>query len=285
MKKEITEQTVTEELFKQMNKKLNEAFESSLVREFLMKSQHVAKERKTDMQIGFIWRGKLNRIYILDYYGKLYKGEVAVPLGSVKNDSIYQKKIFEEKDLANVLKTNNPTTEVLVSATGKKNIAALVLIEDKTYSAPYYNKKEVPTYALLIDAKGCQEIVDMIKKHNERQEDKKYKPVQWTEKDIRIVEFKEMFKRIRQNYKEYKKEYGDKMALELTETVQKLSDVPNFQVAMRREYGSISRGNIQFYLYVFLLDFEDRFGFVRWMKNNKQLVALYNKFHPGKEIE
>lgn len=73
MNKELTEQAITAELFKQMNNNLNEAFESSLVRDFLMKSQQVAKERKTDMQIAFLWRGKLMRMYILGENGKLYR--------------------------------------------------------------------------------------------------------------------------------------------------------------------------------------------------------------------
>ena len=285
MNKELTEQAITAELFKQMNNKLNEAFESSLVRDFLMKSQQVAKERKTDMQIAFLWRGKLMRMYILGENGKLYKGGYSVPLGSVKNDSIYQKQILGWHELGKILKTDKPNTELLVSITAKKRVAALVLIEDNTHSAPYYDKKELPVYTLLIEEKGCQEIISMVQKSKERQEQKKFKPMPWTEKNIKLAEHKQIFERIRNYYKEYKKEFGDKLALEMTETVQKLSNVENFQVAMRREYGSISKGNIQAYLYAFLLDQQDTFGFVRWMKNNKQLVALYNHFHPGKEIE
>ena len=73
MKKEITEQTVTEELFKQMNKKLNEAFESSLVREFLMNAQIIAKKNKEDYQIAFIFDGDFYGMYNFHSNGQLYK--------------------------------------------------------------------------------------------------------------------------------------------------------------------------------------------------------------------
>ena len=82
------------------------------------------------------------RMYILGDNGKLYKGGYSVPLGSVKNDSIYQKQILGWHELGKILKTDKPNTELLVSITAKKRVAALVLIEDNTHSAPYYDKKD-----------------------------------------------------------------------------------------------------------------------------------------------
>jgi len=286
MNKELTEQAITAEFFKQMNNKLNEAFESSLVRDFLMNSQIVAKKNKEDYQIAFIFDGGFYGMYNFHSNGQLYKASNAVPLGTVKNNDIYQHKILGADELKKVIKkTDEPNIEYLIEHT--KNITglgALVFVKFPL-KRPYYDPKEIPTLTLLIEKSGIIKILQMLKKSEDRKEDKKFKPVEWTEKDIKIAEHKQMFERIRNYYKEYKKEFGDKLALEMTETVQKLSNVENFQVAMRREYGSISKGNIQAYLYAFLLDQQDTFGFVRWMKNNKQLVALYNHFHPGKEIE
>ena len=157
-----------------------------------------------------------------------------MPLGTVKNDDIYQHKVLNSDELKKVIKkTDEPNIKYLIEHTKNVFGGALVFVKFPL-KRPYYDPEEIPTLTLFIDKSGMEKILQMLKKSEERKETKKFKPVQWTEKDIKIAEHRQMFERIRKYYQNYKKEFGDKLALEMAETVQKLSNVENFQVAMRR---------------------------------------------------
>ena len=272
--------------FSENSSSLNESFKSPLISQFLKKSMQIAAERKKNMQIAFIAKGRLFRIYMLDDKGKFTRGSYKVPLETIKDEHLQNQQILRLMELGKLLQTDKPNTELILNKTKDKNVAALVLIEDETHTAPYYNTKEIPALALLINSDGCHEIAEMMKKNDERAEQKKFKPMEWTEKNIKLADHKLLFNQIRDYYKKYKEEYGDKLALEMTELVQKISKNEEFQNIMKKEYGpGTTKQNIQAYLYAFLLDQNDSFGFLSWMKKSKRLIELYNKFHPGKEKE
>lgn len=266
---------------------LNESFQSHLISQFLKKSMQIAAERKKDMQIAFIANGKLFRIYMLDDKGKYSKAaSYSVPLETITDDDLQDKHILRLMELGKLFRTDKPNTELIVKNTKERKLAALVLIEDNTHKAPFYNTKEIPAMTLLINPSGCDKIAKMLKKYNDRQEQKKFIPGKFTDKELRGIDYKMMYSQIRKEYKEYKKEFGDKLALQMTETINNLSKNENFQAVMKKEYGSgTTKQNMQAYLYAFLLDQKDTFGFVSWMKKNKKFIELYNRFHPGKEIE
>ena len=184
---------------------LNESFQSHLISQFLKKSMQIAAERKKDMQIAFIANGELNRIYMLDDKGKYSKAaSYSVPLETITDDDLQDKHILRLMELGKLFRTDKPNTELIVKNTKERKLAALVLIEDNTHKNPYYNAKEIPAMALLINASGCEKIAEMQKKSDERKEQNKFVPGKFTEKEDRVINFKMMYDNIRDDYKKYK---------------------------------------------------------------------------------
>lgn len=89
---------------------------------------------------------------------------------------------------------------------------------------------------------------------------------------------------IKDDYTKFKKERGDKAALELSATVNKLSGNDNVLAAMSKLFGyKIEKDTAVRYLYVFLLDGK-HYGWLNPMFKDDRFIKLFKKYNPDKEV-
>jgi hypothetical protein len=138
---------------------------------------------------------------------------------------------------------------------------------------------------LFINENGTKQILAAIQKTNDRSKEKTVQPD--TSNDPRrwnAAEWKYIFAKIKDDYTKFKKEHGDKAALELSETVNKLSGDDNVLAAMSKLFGYKIEKNIAArFLYVFLLDVK-HYGWLNPMYKDDRFVRLFKKFNPGKDV-
>ena len=258
---------------------LNEAYKSNTLKGFLLWAQTCAKEDKEKRywDILFIANGESHEILYVTPEGEIRKSRKTVPLGDIQDSQIYLDKFFTGKDkIKSVIKTDDVTTKTLCNLTAHAKTSCLVIIPDK-------NSNGVPTSVMFIEGSGTKAIMDMLNKHKEREDNQKDPKL--TDRQQKIAEWRKMYNNIKQKFNEYKEKNGEKEAMQISKTVNSLSENPDLIKLMKQNVGDISKTDIQAYLYAFLLDFEDRFGFLLWMKKDKRFRKLYKTFHPDVDMD
>lgn len=212
----------------------------------------------------------------VDNEGDFRKGHYKLPLSELEDKSIYNDRFFTDGDIKKVLKTSDDVTMgKLADMTAKSRVSCLVLL-------PANCPKEIKS-VLFINSDGTDVIQKMIQKADERKEAKQ-EPKE-TDAQVKIAEWRKLFNNIKKKYAEYKKKCGDKKAMEMTEAVNKLSSNEQLVALFKKNVGDIEKRDIQSYLYAYLLDFEDSFGFLNWMKKDERFERLRDKFHCSDEVK
>ena len=251
---------------------INEAFKSNNIKGFFLWAQTCAKndDKKRDWDIIFVCGGKRYIVKSVDKDGDFRKGHYKLPLSDLEDKSIYGDKFFTDGDIKKVLKTSDDVTmQMLVDRTVKSNASCLVLLPSNCLN-------EIKS-VLFINGDGTESIKKMIQKADERKEANQETKV--TDAQAKIAEWRKLFDNIKKKYAEYKKKCGDKKAMEMTEAVNKLSENEQLVALFKKNVGDIDKRDIQSYLYAYLLDFEDSFGFLNWMKKDERFERLHDKFH------
>lgn len=265
-----------------VKKKLNEAYESSALKKFIAFAQSLAKKNKNYYEIHFINNGKDYNIINVNYAGMLYKGINKNCLSDLTDDNIYENKFYEHDELIKVLKGKSPSWKNLKQSTVGRNISCVVLVD---WGKIRKNDDTEALAGLFIEENGTKQILAAIQKNIDRSKEKQVQldtsndPRRWN-----AAEWKYIFAKIKDDYTKFKKERGDKAALELSETVNKLSGDDNVLAAMSKLFGYKIEKNIAArFLYVFLLDVK-HYGWLNPMFKDDRFVRLFKKFNPGKDV-
>ena len=259
---------------------LNESYKSNNIKGFLMWAQTCAKEdeKKRYWDIIFVSSGKAQKImYVTPQDGEIRKYYKTIPLGEIKDSQIYLEKFFTGKQaIKSVIKTDDVTIKTLCRLTEKSRTSCLVIMPDK-------EPKGEPTSVIFLDGSATEEIRKMLTKSNERKESKA--PQKQTDRQAVISDMRQKFANVKKKYAEYRKKYGDKEAMRLSGAVNSLAGNPEFAALVKKNAGDLDKKEIAYSLYFFLLDIEDRFGFLSWMKKDQRLRKLYKSFHPDADMD
>lgn len=259
---------------------LNESYKSNNIKGFLMWAQTCAKEdeNKRYWDIIFIAAGKAQKImYVTPQDGEIRKYYKTIPLGEIKDSQIYLEKFFTGKQaIKSVIKTDDVTIKTLCRLTEKSRTSCLVIMPDK-------EPKGEPTSVMFLEGSATEEIKKMITKSNERKESKA--PQKQTDRQAIISDIRQKFANVKKKYAEYRKKYGDKEAMRLSDAVNSLAANPEFVSLVKKNAGDLDKKEIAYCLYFFLLDIEDPFRFLSWMRKDQRLRKLYKSFHPDADMD
>ena len=265
-----------------VKKKLNEAYESSALKKFIAFAKSLAKKNNKYYEIHFIKNGKNYDVINVRYDGTLYNGTYKNCLSDLTDDNIYGKKFYEHDDLTKVLKGKTPSWKNLKQSTTGQKISCVVLVDWEEVKKS--DNAEVLA-GLFINENGTRQILAAIQKNIDRSKEKTVQldtsndPRKWT-----AAKWKDIFANIKNDYTKFKKQRGDKAALELSETVNKLSGNDNVLAAMSKLFGyKIEKDTAVRFLYVFLLDGK-HYGWLNPMFKDDRFVKLFKKYNPNKEV-
>ena len=205
-----------------VKKKLNEAYESSILKKFIAYAQTYAKKSNKYYEIHFISNGKNYDIMNLRYDGVFYNGIYKNNLSDLTDDNIYGKKFYEHDELTKVLKGNKPSWKNLKKATAGRKISCLVLVD---WEEVKKSDDAEAIAGLFIEEKGTAEILAAVQKSAERHKNKKVEiDTSNDPRKLTSAKWKDAFSKIKKNYLKFKNERGDKAALELSDTINKMSN-------------------------------------------------------------
>jgi hypothetical protein len=265
-----------------VKKRLNEAYESSALKKFIAFAQSLAKKNNKYYEIHFIKNGKNYDVINVRYDGTLYNGIYKNCLSDLTDDNIYGKKFYEHDDLTKVLKGKTPSWKNLKQSTTGRKISCVVLVD---WEEVKKSDNAEALAGLFIEENGTRQILASIQKNIDRGKEKIVKidtsndPRKWT-----AAKWKDVFANIKNDYTKFKKERGDKAALELSETVNKLSGNDNVLAAMSKLFGyRIEKDTAVRFLYVFLLDGK-HYEWLNPMFKDDRFVKLFKKYNPNKEV-
>ena len=259
---------------------LNEAYSSNILKKFIEFSKEEAKKHKDYLEIHYIAEGRNFEMLNVKYDGTVFNGIYKNHLSDLSDDNIYGNRFYVGTEIKKVLKGETPSFERIRNITSKTNhLSCLVLVDWNDIKNDY--SKEVIA-ALFINPAGTKEFYDSMKKSLDRKQEKVIKisddPKKWT-----TAEWKDVYSRIKNEDNKFKEEHGDKAALELSETVNKLVANQNVITAMNRILQtSLDKKTATKYLYCFLLDVESLW-FNKMLKRDERFLKIYNKFHPDKK--
>lgn len=259
---------------------LNEAYNSNILKKFIEFSKEEAKKHKDYLEIHYIVEGRNFEILNVKYDGTVFNGIYKNHLSDLSDDNIYGNQFYVGTEIKKVLKGETPSFERIRNITSKTNhLSCLVLVDWNDIKNDY--SKEVIA-ALFINPAGTKEFYDSMKKSLDRKQEKVIKisddPKKWT-----TAEWKDVYSKIKNNYNKFKNEYGDKAALELSETVNKLVANQNVITALNKILQtSLDKKTATKYLYCFLLDIKSLW-FNRTLKKDERFLKIYQKFHPDKK--
>lgn len=263
-----------------VKKIINESYESGALKKFIAFAQSLAKKDNKDYEIHFICNGKDYDVINVRYDGTLYDGIHRNCLSGLTDDNIYGNRFYVRDDLSKVLKGKEPTWKSLKQSTAGRKVSCLALVD---WNEVRKNDAADALAAVFVEEKGTAQIFAAVHKSSDRRKQKEIKmetdPKKWT-----AAEWKDVFSNIKDDYAKFKKEKGDKAALELSETVNRMSANETVLVAMSRLFGyKIEKMQAVRFLYVFLLDGR-HYGWLDPMFKDKRFVELYKKYNPDKEI-
>ena len=263
-----------------IKKRLNEAYDSGTLKKFIAFAQSLAKKNSKYYEIHFIRNGKNYDVINVRYDGTLYNGTYKNCLSDLTDDNIYGKNFYEHDDLIKVLKGKSPSWKNLKQSTIGRKISYIVLVDWEEIKKS--DNAEVLA-CLFIEENGTRQILASIQKNINRSKEKTVQisddPRKWD-----AAKWKDVYAMIKDDYTKFKKERGDKAALELSATVNKLSGNDNVLAAMSKLFGyKIEKDTAVRYLYVFLLDGK-HYGWLNPMFKDDRFIKLFKKYNPDKEV-
>ena len=259
-----------------VKQKLNEAYESGILKKFIEFSKDEAKKQKKYLELILLVDGKAFNVINVKYDGTTFNGIYKNPFSDLSDDNIYGKKYFVGNELDKALKRNSHGFDVIRKMTLDNHLSCVVLVD---WAKVKNDRSEDVIAGLFINPKGTEEIYDAIKKTTERGKNKiiqiEKDPKKWTS-----AEWKDVYARIKDEYGKFKKENGDKTALELSETINDLVADKNFMGYLNKVLQtSVDKKTATKYLYCFLLNVPSL-----WINNtlrkDDKFMNLFKKFHP-----
>lgn len=258
-----------------VKQKLNEAYESGILKKFIEFSKDEAKKRKKYLELILLVEGKAFNVINVKYDGMTFDGIYKNPFSDLSDDNIYGKKYFVGNELDKALKRNSHSFDVIRKMTLDNHLSCVVLID---WEKVKNDRSEDVIAGLFINPQGTKEIYDAIKKTSERGKNKiiqiENDPKKWTS-----AEWKDVYARIKDEYGKFKKENGDKAALELSETINDLVANKDFMGYLNRVLQtSVDKKIATKYLYCFLLDLPSLW-INNTLKKDDKFMKLFKKFH------
>ena len=180
-----------------VKKKLNESYESSILKKFIAYAQAYAKKSNKYYEIHFISNGKNYDIMNLRYDGVFYNGIYKNNLSDLTADNIYGKKFYEHDELNKVLKGNKPSWKNLKKATASRKISCLVLVD---WEEVKKSDDAEAIAGLFIEEKGTAEILAAVQKSAERHKNKKVEIDTYNDpRKLTSAKWKDAFSKIKKN--------------------------------------------------------------------------------------
>jgi hypothetical protein len=246
-------------------KQLNEAFDSNILKKFIAYAKEYTKKNNGYYEIRWCWASQTFDMFKIKPDGTVLKGTYRPSLSNLSDDNILGKKFYENSELPNVLKGRKATYNSIKSMTLGKEISFLFLID---YEEVRKNKDADVFAVMFINPEGTKQIYDAsmkgIKRSNIKAEDE---------------EKKKAFQTIRKLYDDYKKQNGDKAALELTDAVKKLVNNQDCIKTLNKMFNiQIDKETAAKYLYLFLLGYKEEW-LRRPFERDERFMRLYDKFN------
>ncbi len=266
------------------NNKLNESFDSNILKKFIAFAQDYAKKNNKYYEIHFLWQNQSFDMFNIKYDGTVLKGTYRPALSDLSDDNIVSGKFYEGSDLFRVLKGRKAMYNTMKQMTVGKQFSFLILID---WEEVKRDRDAEVIAAIIIEPNGTKQIYDAIHKGLERRDAKKVeaKFIDGNSKEDKAAIWKDVYKSIRSAYDKFKKENGDKAALELSDAVKTLVNNQDCINTMNKLFDmKLDKETATKYLYAFLLEIK-----TGWRENplekDKRFIRLYNKFHPENKKE
>ena len=88
--------------------RLNEAFESGTLKQFIAYAQEYARKHNRDYEIRWMWAAQSFDMFNVKYDGTLIRGTYRPALSELSDDNIVNGKFYKDKELLPVLKNHKP---------------------------------------------------------------------------------------------------------------------------------------------------------------------------------
>ena len=257
------------------NNKLNESFDSNILKKFIAFSQDYAKKNNKYYEIRWVWAAQSFDMFNIKYDGTVLKGTYRPALSDLSDDNIVSGKFYEGSDLFRVLKGRKAMYNSMKQMTVGKQFSFLILID---WEEVKRDKDAEVIAAMIIEPKGTKEIYDASQRGIKRKEDKVIK-INNDPNVAKTAYWKDTYKKIRSAYDKYKKENGDKAALELADAVKTLVNNQDCINTLNKMFDTrFDKETATKYLYLFLLGYKEPW-LRRPFEKDERFMRLYKKFN------
>ena len=290
--KRILYESIMKEISKAVRHHLNEGFESSVVGEFYNKIRKDAESDKDSIYylILFAGGGILELCHFEEgsrtphnKYGRKGFNYNNLPFGKLTDDDLDVKKIMDGSSLKGYIHANATLGEVAKESKKRYFACAVKLsVEEakkrilKTENDVKCRPEDTPYMTLAFNEKGREKMDAALKTHNTRKEEKEK-----NKKGYYDTEHGKHFGYYRE-YEKYKKKYGEKLALKLTDDMNKFAKDENCQKFLQ----SLTSQKISNYLnrlteiFIFMPGERNSDEYQYKALKNKDVQKIYMKYHP-----
>lgn len=256
-----------------IKRRLNESYESSVLKKFIDYARSYAKKNNKYYEIHFVMNGRSYDMINIKYDGELLKGTYRNALSGLTDDNIVSGNFYKHEDLFRVLKGQKAQWDTMVKMTQNRSYSFLLLVD---YEEVKRNKSTEVAAAIIIEKNGTKQIFDAAKKSEERK-DKKIIQIEKDPKKWTVAEWKDVYACIKKDYDEFKKTHGDKAALFLSKTVNSMMKDDRVKNVLRQQLRDGK--DMTRFLYGFMLKRDDPYNFMDFMEKSKGLCNIRDEFY------